>query len=169
VTLDSADDGVHHRLLAFLDEGGARYRVVEHPPEGRSEEISRIRGNDPRQAMKALVCEVRGGGHGRRHVLAIVPGAARLDMKALCRELGAQKGRFAPAETAEQLTGCVMGAVPPFSFARDALPLLVDDSFRDWPEVCFNAGRLDRSIFLAFEDYHRLVDPPFARLRLDTA
>lgn len=167
--LDSGNDNIHRRLLALLDGGGARYRVVEHPPEGRSEEISRIRGNDPRQAMKALVCEVRGGGHGRRPVLAVVPGAARLDMRSLCRAVGAQKGRFAPAETAERLTGCVMGAVPPFSFARDVLPLLVDDSFRDWSEVCFNAGRLDRSIFLMFEDYRRLVEPPFIRLRLEEA
>lgn len=161
----ASSDDVHARLRAFLDAGGARYRVIEHEPEGRSEVISRIRGNDPEQAMKALVCEVRGGGRGRRHVLAVLPGAARLDMKALCRELGAQKGRFAAPETATALTGCVMGAVPPFSFDRTALALVVDNSFRAWDEVCFNAGRLDRSMFIAFEDYRRLVDPPFAKIR----
>ena len=154
----------HQRLLDLLDGVAARYRVVAHAAEGRSEHISRIRGNHPGQAMKALVCEVRGGGGGRRHVLAVVPGVRRLDMRALCRHMGAQKGRFAPPGVAEALTGCVMGAVPPFSFDARALPLVVDEGFRAWDEVVFNAGRLDRSLFLKFEDYVVAARPAFAAI-----
>lgn len=153
----------HDRLIALLDAHAARYRLIEHEAEGRSEAISRIRGNDPAQAMKAIVLTVRGGGLGKRHVMAVIPGNRRLDMKALLAHTGAQKGRFAPAEEAGALTGCVMGAIPPFSF-RDDLALSVDAAFKSWPEVAFNAGRLDRSIFLAFADYVRIVDPVFAEL-----
>jgi hypothetical protein len=42
------------RLVAFLDEGGARYRVIAHPPEGRSEvsaAIGAIRSNVRRSAL----------------------------------------------------------------------------------------------------------------------
>ena len=52
----------HERLVALLDEHNATYRIVEHEHEGRSKEISKIRGNDPCQAMKAIVASVRGGG-----------------------------------------------------------------------------------------------------------
>ena len=48
-----SDNDIHGRLLALLDSRDAKYRVIKHEPEGRSEEISRIRGNDPAQAMKA--------------------------------------------------------------------------------------------------------------------
>jgi len=154
----------HQRLLDLLDGVSAQYRIVEHEAEGRSEHISRIRGNDPGQAMKALVCEVRGGGGGKRNVLAVIPGILRLDMKALCRQVGAQKGRFATPEDAEALTGCVMGSVPPFSFDAEALPLIVDEGFRAWEEVVFNAGRLDRSLFVRFEDYIRAAQPNFAAI-----
>ncbi|MEK9722992.1 MAG: YbaK/EbsC family protein, partial [Rhodospirillaceae bacterium] len=76
---------------------------------------------------------------------------------------GAQKGRFAPEDEVEALTGCVMGAIPPFAF-HDDLALVVDRAFEDWAEVAFNAGRLDRSLFLDFADYRRIVGPTFADL-----
>lgn len=153
----------HEKLLALLDRRGVGYRLIEHEAEGRSAFISRIRGNHPSQALKALVVSVRGGGHGRRTVLAVVPGNRALDMKGLLAALGAQKGRFAPPEMATEMTGCVMGAVPPFSF-RDDLVVLADPAIRDNTEVCFNAGRLDRSIFMARDDYVAVVDPLFASI-----
>jgi len=155
----------YERLIALLDDHDARYRIIEHAPEGRSEEISRIRGNDPAQAMKAIVLSVRGGGLGKRHLMAVIPGNRRLDMKSLLAHAGAQKGRFAPPEIATEMTGCVMGAIPPFSFSDD-LALIVDQAFQDWDEIAFNAGRLDRSLMLNFDDYRRIVDPQFTPLSI---
>ena len=103
------DTDTHERLLALLDSRNAKYRVIKHEPEGRSEEISRIRGNDPAQAMKAIVLTVRGGGKGKRAVMVVIPGNQRLNMKILLSHVGAQKGRFATSEEATELTGCVMG------------------------------------------------------------
>lgn len=157
---------VHNRLIALLDQHKASYRVVEHEHEGRSEEISKIRGNDPHQAMKAIVASVRGGGGGKRYCLAVLPGIRKLDMKALCKAMGAQKGRFAPAEEATELTGCVMGAVPPFSFRED-LTLIVDPACKANTEVVFNAGRLDRSIFMAFDDFERISQPRYVEISQD--
>jgi Ala-tRNA(Pro) deacylase len=151
---------IHERLITLLDEHEASYRIVEHEQEGRSEQISKIRGNEPNQAMKAIVVSVRGGGGGKRYVLAVLPGISRLDMKSLCKAMGAQKGKFATTEEATEITGCVMGAVPPFSF-RDDLPIFVDPACKKNTEVVFNAGRLDRSIFMKFEDYERITKPAF--------
>ena len=157
-----SDKDTHERLLALLDSHDARYRVIEHEPEGRSEEISRIRGNDPAQAMKALVLSVSGRGKGKRAVMAVIPGSQRLDMKALLSHVGAQKGRFAKPKEAADLTGCVMGSIPPFSFRKDLI-LVVDESFKALEEVTFNAGRLDRSLMLCFADYEKIVEPEFGR------
>ena len=65
---------VFDQLVALLSESKAKFRVIEHEAEGRSEAISVIRGNRPDQAAKAMVLDVRGGGAGKRHVLAILPG-----------------------------------------------------------------------------------------------
>lgn len=159
----SAALNTHEKLIALLDSRGVAYRLVEHEAEGRSALVSAIRGNDPSQAMKALVVVVRGGGRGRRTVLAVVPGNRQLDMKGLLAALGAQKGRFAPPEEAEAITGCVMGAVPPFSFSSD-LPVIADPAIRDNAEVVFNAGLLGCSLFMAMADYVAVVDPLFAEI-----
>jgi len=150
----------HTRLVDFLRSNEAEFRIIEHELEGRSVEISRIRGNHPSQAMKAIVSSVRGGGGGKRFVLGVIPGDQKLNMRALCAAVGAQKGSFADTAKATELTGCVMGAVPPFSF-HDDLILVVDNKCRLNGEVVFNAGRLDRSIFLKFEDYQRISGATF--------
>lgn len=151
----------HEQLVALLEAGGAAFRLLEHVAEGRSADIAKIRGNDPSQALKAIVVTLKGGGHGTRHVMAVIPGNRRLDMKGLRKAAGAQKGKFMPPDEATALTGCVMGAVPPFTF-WDELSLYADPAIRENDEVCFNAGRLDRSIFMNLDDYVRLADPVFA-------
>src|ERR1051326_1572512 len=37
---------VYARLIADLDASGARYRLIEHAPEGRTELVSALRGHD---------------------------------------------------------------------------------------------------------------------------
>lgn len=149
----------HSRLVSHLDAAGAAYRVVEHAAEGRSEAISVIRGNDPSQALKAMVVALKGGSTG--FGLAVLPGDRRVDFAALAQAFGAKKARFAAPEDAERLTGCVMGSVPPFSFDPD-LPLVADPAIRANQEVVFNAARLDRSIFMPLEDYLRAAAPRLA-------
>lgn len=150
----------HARLLQILDAAGARYRVVEHAAEGRSEEISVIRGNHPSQALKAMVVALKGGDGD--FALAVLPGDRRVDFTALAQAFGAKKVRFASPDDAERLTGCVMGSVPPFSFDPSGLPLVADPAIRANDEVCFNAARLDRSIFMPLDDYLAAASPRLA-------
>ena len=151
------------KIIGLLRTGAANYRIIEHSMEGRSKEISLIRGNDPFQAMKALVVVVKGGGNEKRTILAVIPGCLRLDMKALIKTLGAQKGSFASEDTALILTGCVTGAIPPFSF-NPKLKLVIDIKCAENQEIVFNAGRLDKSIFMKFEDYKKLSGGLFASI-----
>lgn len=152
----------HRLLLGLLDAAGARYRVVEHAAEGRSEEISVIRGNHPSQALKAMVVALRGGTGA--FGLAVLPGDRRVDFTALAAAFGARKARFAAPADAQRLTGCVMGSVPPFSFDPATLPLVADPAIRANAEVVFNAARLDRSIFMPLEDYLAAASPRLAAL-----
>lgn len=156
---------IHERLCALLDEHGAAYRVVEHEPEGRTEFIAKIRGNRPDQAIKSIVVMVRFGKKESRFALANVPGDCRIDLKAVRGLFGGTQSAFAPREKAEELTGCVIGAIPPFSF-NDQLPVLADPLIRDNEEVVFNAGRLDRSIFMKSEDFFRIAAPQVVRIAL---
>lgn len=154
---------VFDRLVALLTEAKAKFRVIEHEAEGRSEAISLIRGNRPEQAAKAMVLDVRGGGGGKRSVLAILPGSAKLDFSAVAKLFEARKAGFASPDSAQALTGCVMGSVPPFSLNPD-LAIVVDEDLLKNETLFFNAGRLDRSMELDTRDWIAVAKPRIARI-----
>lgn len=154
---------VFDRLVALLSEAKAAFRVIEHEAEGRSEKISVIRGNRPEQAAKAMVLDVRGGGGGRRNVLAILPGNRKLDFAAVASLFEARKCGFASPETAQELTGCAMGAVPPFSLNPE-FAIVVDEDLLKNETLFFNAGRLDRSMELATQDWLATARPRVAKI-----
>jgi len=155
---------IFDQITALLDAGNARYRVIDHPAEGRSEAIAAIRGTAVGQGAKALVCRVRLTSSLRAHVLAVFPADQQADLARVAAAVGGKKAALADRELAEQLTGCPMGAVPPFSFDPE-LRLVVDPALASrYPEIAFNAGRLDRSIVLDTADYFRLVQPEQAPL-----
>ncbi len=154
---------VFDRLVALLRDAKAKFRVIEHEAEGKSEAISAIRGNRPDQAAKAMVLDVRGGGGGRRHVLAILPGNRKLDFNAVAMLFEARKCGFASPDTAQELTGCVMGAVPPFALNPD-LAVVVEEDLLANETLFFNAGRLDRSMELDTKDWIAAAQPRIARI-----
>lgn len=154
---------VFDRLVALLSEAKAKFRVIEHEAEGKSEAISAIRGNRPEQAAKAMVLDVRGGGGGKRPVLAILPGSAKLDFNAVASLFQARKCGFASPEAARELTGCVMGAVPPFAL-NAALSIVVEEDLLANETLFFNAGRLDRSMELDTKDWMAVAKPRIARI-----
>ena len=154
---------VFDQLVALLADAKATFRVIEHAAEGRSEAISVIRGNRPDQAAKAMVLDVRGGGGGRRHVLAILPGSRKLDFNAVAQLFEARKCGFASPDTAQELTGCVMGSVPPFAL-NPALAIVADEDLLANDTLFFNAGRLDRSMELDTRDWIAVAKPRVARI-----
>jgi Ala-tRNA(Pro) deacylase len=154
---------VYSRLIAELDVSGARYRLIEHDPEGRTELVSALRGHDLASAAKCLILLVKIGKKQTRYVLAVVPGDARLDMAAVKALLGASYVALADTGKAEELAGSVAGTVLPFSY-DERLELIADPALLDSSELYFNAGRLDRSVALASEDYLRLAQPRLERI-----
>lgn len=149
---------VHDQLRALLDREGASYRVIEHAPEGRTEVIAKIRGNRIEQSIKSMVLQVRLTRKENIYCLANIPGDCRVDFDGVKAYFEADSVAFAKREKAEELTGCVIGSIPPFSFS-DELQLLADPLIRQNEEVVFNAGRLDRSIMMNLEDYIRIAGP----------
>ena len=162
MTCDSAADP-HARLIQLLDDQRASYRIIDHPPEGRTEIVSSMRGHPVSQAAKCLVVMVKFGKKVTKFILAVVPGDRRVDLAAIRSLKNATYAGFAPPERAELLCGSVMGTVLPFAF-DDRLELIADIGLKDLAELFFNAARLDRSIALSTDDYVRLARPRFERI-----
>ena len=153
-----ADNDTYERLIAYLDENHVPYRLIDHEPEGRTEIVSAMRGNQVSQAAKCIILMIKIGKKVTRYVLAVVPGNARVDMNAVKALLGGTYASFASKDIAERLAGSVAGTVLPFSFNPE-LELMVDPSLLENDDIYFNAARLDRSMVLKASDYVNLVKP----------
>lgn len=156
---------IHKQLCDLLDREGATYRVIEHEPEGHTEVIARIRGNRIEQSIKSIVVQVRLNRKENVYCLANVPGDCRIDFAGIKQHFQADSAAFASREKAQELTGCLIGAIPPFSFS-DQLLLLADPLIQENEEVVFNAGRLDRSIFMKLADYLRIAKPQLVKIAI---
>lgn len=154
----------HQQLLVLLDAHHARYRIMKHEAVGKCEAVSEIRGTALGQGAKALVCKIKG--HGvNQHVLAILAADRQADLARLAEYIGGSKASLASPAEVETLTACEFGAIPPFSF-HPALRLVADPLlFERFPEIAFNAGRLDTSIILDTADYLRIARPELAVFR----
>lgn len=146
------------RLSALLNEQQARYRVVEHPTAGKSEEVAKIRGTQLGQGAKALLCHVKGNGI-KQHVLAILPADKQADLSAVAHGIGGTRASLASPVEVDTLTDCVFGAIPPFSFHPDLLLVADPLLFERFDELAFNAGTLERSMILNTQDYQRIAQP----------
>jgi Ala-tRNA(Pro) deacylase len=148
----------YQKLIALLDQSHARYRLLDHPEEGRTEIVSRMRGHDPRDAAKCMILIVKLGKKVTKYVLAVIPGDRQVSFTAIRTLFGASYSSFASPEIAARLAGTVPGTVLPFSFDSD-LELIVDPLVQESEEIYFNAARLDRSIALRTHDYLSIVAP----------
>ncbi|MEF9672564.1 YbaK/EbsC family protein [Pseudomonas sp. PCH446] len=80
-------------------------------------------------------------------------------MKKVGAALGGKKAELVKAETAMELTGCRIGAIPPFVF-DERIQLIVDPALTTrYGEIAFNAGRLDASMVLDTQDYLAIAKP----------
>jgi Ala-tRNA(Pro) deacylase len=155
---------VHEQLKQLLDSRGIAYRLLEHPAAGKSEEVAAIRGTAVSQGAKALVCRVKITSNQRKHVLAVFPADRQADLDAIAMAAGGKKASLVPHDQARELTGCEIGAIPPFTFNPE-LHLLVDPTLLSrHDEIAFNAGRLDASIVMRSDDYFRVAAPEQAAI-----
>ncbi|WP_380179154.1 YbaK/prolyl-tRNA synthetase associated domain-containing protein [Kalamiella sp. sgz302252] len=143
------------RLITLLESHQARYQTMEHEATGKCEEVAAIRGTAVGQGAKALVCHVKGNGL-KRYVLAVLPADQQADLSKVAKAVGGLRASLASPAEVDRLTGCVFGAIPPFSF-HEELKVVVDPTLCERNrEIAFNAGLLEKSIVLDAADYQRI-------------
>jgi len=137
----------------LLDTLGIRYELREYDPGAEhvtAEEVARRVGLPPEQVFKTLV--VRGEKTGV--MLAVVPGDAELDPKALAKLAGDRKCDTVQLKEVQPLTGYVRGGVTALACKKD-YPTFVDETIELFDVVSVSAGVRGTQIFLAPTDYLR--------------
>ena len=148
----------------LLDSLGIRYELREYevdPQALDAETVAHKIGLPPEQVFKTLV--VRGERNGI--CLAVVPGDAELDEKALARLTGDRRVELVPPKEVQPLTGYMRGAVTALAAKRD-FPVFIDETAELFDTISVSAGIRGMQILLAPADYlsaAKAVTGPIAR------
>jgi Cys-tRNA(Pro)/Cys-tRNA(Cys) deacylase len=139
----------------LLDTLGIAYELRAYdvdPDDLSAETVARKVGLPPEQVFKTLVA--RGDRQGV--CLAVVPGDAQLDLKALARQTGDRKVETVPLKDVQPLTGYVRGGVTALACKKE-YPTFVDETVLLFDVVSVSAGQRGLQILLAPDDYLRAV------------
>jgi Ala-tRNA(Pro) deacylase len=158
-------EDTYEKLIAYLEQNGVKYRLIDHEPEGRTEIVSPMRGNLLSQAAKCIILMVKIGKKVTKYILAVVPGDTRVDLNSIKALMGGTYVSFASPDIAERLAGSVAGTILPFAFNSE-LELIVDPSLLQNDEIYFNAARLDRSMAMKKDDYLALAKPRLEQIAI---
>lgn len=115
-------------------------------------------GLDPNRVFKTLVADL-----GGRLVVAVVPVAKQLDLKALAAVFGVKKATMADPAVAARSSGYVVGGISPIG-QRTPLPTVVDSSADDFPTIHLSAGRRGLQVELAPADLRAVTKAKSARI-----
>jgi Cys-tRNA(Pro)/Cys-tRNA(Cys) deacylase len=139
----------------ILDSLGITYELREYevdPEDLRAETVAAKIGMPLEQVFKTLVA--RGDRNGV--CLAVVPGNAQLDLKALARLSGDRKIDTVPLKEIQPLTGYVRGGVTALA-CKKAYPVFVDETIELFDRVSVSAGIRGTQILIAPRDYLRAL------------
>ena len=122
-----------------LTRAGVAFTLHPYPHDDATtafgDEAAAALGVDPGRIFKTLLADV-----GGELVVAVVPVARQLDLKALAAVLGAKRATMADPAAATRSTGYVLGGISPLG-QRTRLRTVVDDSAATFPTVYVSAGK----------------------------
>lgn len=149
----------------LLDTLGIRYELRDYevdPDDLNAETVARKVGLPPEQVFKTLVA--RGDRHGP--CMAVVPGNAALDLKALARLTGDRKIELIPLKEVQPLTGYIRGGVSALG-AKKVFPVFADETIELFDLISVSAGVRGTQIFLAPSDYLRATSARVGPIAID--
>lgn len=134
--------GIAFSIHEYIHEAGA-------PSYGL--EAAEKLGLPPEQVFKTLVTQL----DHKQLVVAIVPVACTLDLKALAAACGGKKAEMADVHEAEKATGYVAGGISPLG-QKKKLKTVLDASALAQEKIFVSAGRRGLEIALAPDDLLKL-------------
>ncbi|MGV8918660.1 MAG: Cys-tRNA(Pro) deacylase [Pseudomonas sp.] len=126
--------------LDLLKKARAEHRVhsYEHDPKAASYglEAAQKLGLEPAKVFKTLLAATEKG----ELLVAVVPVAGTLDLKALAHAAGAKKTEMADPAAAQRATGYLLGGISPLG-QKKRLRTFIDESAKPFDTIFVSAGR----------------------------
>jgi Cys-tRNA(Pro)/Cys-tRNA(Cys) deacylase len=139
----------------ILDKLKIAYELRDYevdPDDLRAEKVAAAIDMPLSQVFKTLAVR----GENRGVLLAVVPGDAELDLKALARLAGDKSAEMVPLKEVQPLTGYIRGGVTALACKKD-YPVFADETIELFDQIAVSAGIRGLQIVLAPRDYLQAV------------
>lgn len=139
----------------LLDTLGIKYELREYevdPEDLSAETVAAKVGLPAEQVFKTLVA--RGDRTGV--LMAVVPGDAELDLKALAKLSGDRKVDTVPLKELQPLTGFIRGGVTAIGGKKE-YPVFVEETVELFDVISVSAGIRGTQILMAPADYLKVI------------
>jgi Cys-tRNA(Pro)/Cys-tRNA(Cys) deacylase len=147
------------RLLDQLDVGYQLREYEVDPEDLGAETVAAKIGLPAEQVFKTLVA--RGDRNGI--CMAVIPGNAELDLKALAAASDNRKMALVPVKELQALTGYMRGGVTALAGKKD-YPVYVDETVELFDLISISAGVRGMQILMAPADYLKATNGTIAPL-----
>jgi Ala-tRNA(Pro) deacylase len=142
------------RMEKYLRENGVGFEVKVHEQAFTMQEVAaalHVPGNQV--AKVVIVCA------DDKKVMLVLPAPYRMNIDLVRDMVGAQEARLAKEdEFADLFPDCATGAMPPFGNLY-GVPVYVDRSMGEEPDMVFRVGTHRETIKMAYADFVRLAQP----------
>ncbi|HEY2981555.1 MAG TPA: YbaK/EbsC family protein [Anaerolineales bacterium] len=147
-----------NNVTRLLDSKGIVYTAHVLPPEKLGAlEAAGIMGVPAEQVFKTIVVTRAPESKIQKQVLAVIPGPASVDLKALAALLG-EKKVFLPTERqAEALTGLQAGGISPLALINKGFQVVVDSAATQHERIYISGGQRGLNLELSAADLIELT------------
>lgn len=153
---------ITNNVTRMLDAKKIKYTTHDLPEEKvGAAGAAEIIGVPPETVYKTIVAVRPKGG---KPVLALIPGDAELDLKALAKALGEKKITLASHAEAEKLTGLQTGGISPLALINKGFQVVADATFTQHEQVVISGGQRGINVQLAPRDVVKLVNARVAEV-----
>ena len=146
-------------VTELLEQNNIPFEIIEIPlsedkkPIRNLEEWLTEQGKDPTSVVRSILFKGKSGSFS----LLAAAGSGRADWATLRKHLGERKLRMAEFDEVSEVTGYVVGAVPPIALP-DSVKVLVDESINGYDDVIIGSGVLGFAISLKRSDLETVYE-----------
>ena len=155
---------VKNNVTRLLDQRKIPNKVFQLPDEKLgAEKTAQLLGVTLDVVFKTIVVARLERG---KPILALVPGSADVDLKALAKALGEKKVKTTTQREAESLTGLQAGGISPLALINRGFQVVIDKSAQDFENIHVSGGQRGLNIRLPVSDLAKLTHAQFAAFSL---
>ena len=136
------------RAIQFLNQKKIPFEVVKYEHEEKGAAFAaRASGSPLERTVKTLVVDLG----KKQYTLVLMPGNKQISMKRLARIRGVKRAAMADTQTAERITGYLVGGISPFG-TRQRLRVVMEKDMLRFDKILINAGQRGTMLKIAPDD-----------------